>query len=304
MINKLLSFSAAALLLISTACSTSKLAQTDTHDDVYYSMAQAKEAAIQQEKKYITERDVYADEDSYSDSYSGYYDDYTTRINRFYRYSPWRGYYDYDPFYSYSPYGFNRFNRPWGVNVYIGTGFGYRPWFDDYYWGYYGYPYRYNHWGLYSYYNAYPYYGGYYGNYGGYYGGWGRDIQSSPNYRPRPSRGFENISAAPGRTSVTDGARPVDTRSRTERYNDGSSTTTSPRTSSGSSTRPASPRPTRTESARPQRSSDESRGTYTRPTRVENNYPSSGSGSSSSGRSSNNNGGSSSTSGGRPTRGN
>lgn len=318
MANRLLPIFGLASLLMLGACSTSKLSQTDVNDDVYYSVAQAKEAVpvVAQEKKYITNRDAYADEDSYS----GYYDDYSVRINRFYRYSPWRSYYDYyDPFYSYNPYGYNRYSPGVRVNVYVGGGYGYgyNPyWGNNYYGNYYGYPYHHNYWGMQSYYNTYPYYGGYYGNNGSYYGGMGRDVQSSPNYRPRPMRDFENAPNRSGRTSTPNGTGSVrdnsgtitDTRSRTERYND--ENRVSPPSSTGSrtsSTRPPrsieSERPARTSSA-PPRTSDDSR-TSSRPTRIEPSTPSpsytpepSSSGRSDSGSSSG------SSSSGRPSRGN
>lgn len=303
MINKLFPSFATALLFILGACSTERLAQSDTQDDVYYSVAKAKEAevVVQQDKNYVTENEVYADESAYT----GYYDDYSVRINRFYRYTPWRNYYDtwsyYDPFYTYSPY--NRFNsRDFRVNVYVGQSYGYNPfWNDNYYYGYWGYPYNnYNRWGLQSYYNTYPYYGGYYGNNGSYYGGMGRDIQSSPDYRPRPARGFENILNAPGRTSVTPGSAGRDAsgailnpRSRAERYDPRNTGITPPSTGN---TRPAST------SSRPPRSSPEpSRGIEMRPTRVENNFPPPSSGSSPSSGGSDNG---SSSSSARPTRGN
>ncbi len=54
MINKLLFSLTAGSLIMLGACSTSKMAQTDTNDDVYYSIAKAKEAeviaVVQQEK--------------------------------------------------------------------------------------------------------------------------------------------------------------------------------------------------------------------------------------------------------------
>lgn len=320
MINKLLPVFALTSLVMLGSCSTSKIVQTDVNDDVYYSVAEAKEATpvVYQQKEYVTSRDAYADEDSYS----GYYDDYSVRINRFHRYSPWRSYYDtyYDPYYS--PYSYNRYDRRGlNVNIYLGNsyGYGYNPyWMDSYYYGYGYYPYRPNYWGMNSYYNSYPYYpyyGGYYGNSGYYYGGMGRDVQSSPNYRPRPSRDFDAPNAirrttAPDRSGYAPGAGTItDTRSRTERYNDGNRVT--PPSTTGSRT--SSARPTRTESERPVRTSsapsDDSRGSIqSRPTRVESSYPSSGSGSSSSssgsssGRSDSGSGSSSSS--GRPTRGN
>ncbi|HEY0669910.1 MAG TPA: hypothetical protein VGD22_17135 [Sphingobacteriaceae bacterium] len=316
MINRLLPILGIASLVVLGSCSTSKLIQNDVNDDVYYSVAQAKEAVpvVYQEKTHVTERDVYADEDSYS----GYYDDYSVRINRFYRYSPWRNYYDsyYDPFYSYSPYGYNRYSPGVRVNVYIGGGYyGYNPYWNNNYWGYYGYPYRHNYWGMHSYYNTYPYYGGYYGNNGYYYGGMGRDAQSSPNYRPRPVRDFDNISNGTRRPTSPGGSGAIrdnsgvitDTRSRTERYNDGNrvtpSSTTGSRTSSTRPSRTETERPARTSSV-PQRTSDDSR-TYTRPTRIEPSTPSPSydSGSSSSGRGDSGSSSGSSSSG-RPSRGN
>ncbi|HXI01253.1 MAG TPA: hypothetical protein VNI52_13380 [Sphingobacteriaceae bacterium] len=318
MINKLLTPFAAASLLMFVACSTSKLAQTDNNDDVYYSVAQAKEAevvtVVQQEKKYVTESEIYADEESGA----RYYDDYSVRINRFYRYTPWRNYYDTysynDPYYSYNPYTYNRFNnRDLRMNVYIGHGYGYvyRPY--DIYSGYYAPRYNNNYWGLQSYYNTSPYYGNNYGS-GSYYGGMGRDVQSSPDYRPRPVRGFDNIPNGQGTTTNPgtagrDASGTLTTpRSRAQRYGDDNSVTAP---SSGTSNRPAekSSRPTRTDEPRPARTSsmptertDQSRGnTESRPTRAETYTPppSNSGSSSSSGR---DNDGSSSPA--RPNRGN
>lgn len=335
MMKKIVPSIATASLLLLAACSTNKLAQHDYNDDVYYSVAQAKENVtpvydeVPEEPTDKRSDNIVTDRDLYGDDYNNYSFSYADRIHRFHRYSPWRGYYDwyYDPFYRYyNPYAYNpyRYFPRWGFSIHVG----YDPFFHDRYynpygWGYsyygHGYPYAYhpyayNRWGIYSYYNTYPGYG------------IGRTTYASPNYRPRPARGFDNITnGAPGRPATGRGSirtdndgRVIDTRTRAERYGDGRNTTAAPSTTGSrrdvsSSTRPTRTnvsRPTRSTSASPARSSGSSASparTETRPTRTERYTPppapapsndrssSSGSGRSSSG---------SSSSSGRPTRGN
>lgn len=332
MIKKILPSIATVSVLVFGACSTNKLAQQDYNDDVYHSVAQAKEVttpvyddqpaetAEKRSDDYVTDSDLYRDE---HDEYDRYSFGYANRIHRFHRYSPWRSYYDwyYDPFYSY----YNRYpyySPGWSFSIHVGRPYWYDPfYYDRYYYGYnhygYGYPYNsyygygypYNRWGIYSYYNSYPGYG------------IGRTTYASPNYRPRPARGFENITnggsrPATGRGSVrTDNdGRIIDTRTRAERYGDGRSTPGAP--ASTGNTRTSTARPTRTETSRPTRSTGSVSGDRnrtstrssapSRPTRTERYTPppapsapdrssSSGSGRSSSG---------SSSSSGRPTRGN
>ncbi len=330
MIKNLLPSFALLSVILMYGCSSGRLAQQNQNDDVYYSAARAKVVpeAEPQASEYQAETEEYQEPEGeyYEEEYAS--DDYAARIRRFYRYSPWRGYYDYsdpfDPFY----YSYSRFPyyRPGlSLSFYIGRpyydpfsyGFGYGYLGSPYYrygYGYYGYgynPWGYNRWGLYSYYNSYP----------GYYGA-GRTFYASPNYRPRPSRDFDNIYGSPsrpgGRASVRPDGRVTDTRTRAERYGDGRGSGTS---GDVRSTRPAptsTARPTRTEAARPSRSSgtpakssSPSRGeSSSRPTRTERYTPppspaptsqrSSSESSSSSGSSRSSSGSSS----GRPSRGN
>lgn len=165
---------ATAILLLG-ACSTNKLAQQSTTDDVYYSQAKAKEVdyTSQGSPNYRTDEQLYGGGDYRNDDDYDYDFDYgyAARLNRFYYGSPYRSYYDswytysYDPWYSswYSPYGYyDSWAYSPGVSLWLGLGnfggsmWGYNPW------GYYGYGYPSyygNYWGPISYYG----YGGYYG---------------------------------------------------------------------------------------------------------------------------------------------
>lgn len=334
MIKKLLPSFALLSVVLMYGCSSGRLAQQDQNDDVYYSAASAREVPEPEPQvtEYRNESEAYQEQEAYRDQEGEYYeeeyasDDYSARIRRFYRYSPWRGYYDYydpwDPFYySYHRYPYYRpgirfsisYGHPFFYDPYM-YGFGYAYAGYPYYrygYGYYGYgynPWGYNRWGLYSYYNSYPGYG------------LGRTYYASPNYRPRPSRDFDNTYGSPvrpgGRGSVRPDGRTADTRTRAERYGDG-------RTSGSGEirgTRPAatSARPSRTDVSRPSRSSgtparssapSRSESGSSRPTRTERYTPppapastsqrSSGSSSSSSPSRS-----SSGSSSGRPSRGN
>ena len=180
-----------SVVLLFAACSSRKIAATD--DNVYISKARAKEyqpyvrPIVQKqetpvENTYATEEDI-----RYTNDYDYRYDDisFSSRLDRFHNYSPWRNYYDswYD--YRYDPYAFR---SPWSWNVYIGPSYGwnygYNPW--DYN------PYRYrwgNYWGMYSYYNPLPYFPGYYnGNY--------PSISYPYNprtFRPKPGRGGDSM---------------------------------------------------------------------------------------------------------------
>ena len=333
MIKKLLPASALLSLFLISACSTGKVAVQNQNDDVYYSVAQAQEVPEQTETAPVQSDEVATDSDNYREDYleEDYRDyDYATRINRFHRYSPWRSYYDYydfydpfDPFnnrFGYSPY-YNRFYTGLRINLYFG-----RPWYDPFFYGYgarfpyygygygYGYPYGYNRWGgIYSYYNTFP----------GYYSGVGRTYYASPNYRPRPSRDFDNTYGSPergggsGRGSVRPDGRVLDTRTRADRYGEGRSSGSYPSTIRSSRPETTSgARPSRTDVSRPAKSSgtttrsgQNSSGSSARPTRTEQYTPppapastsersSSGSSSSSSPSRS-----SSESSSGRPSRG-
>jgi hypothetical protein len=167
-----------------SSCSTTKLANTESSDDVYFSKAKAGDdptyAAADTYNQNVDQDQDYNDDDYF------YYDDYASRINRFSYYSPF-SYYDnlyygynnyafnngfslgfnYGPYgYGYSPYGYGG----WG----LGLGYGYGGWGlglgYGYGWGGLG-------WGYGGYYGGGYYGGGYYG--GGYYAGG----------TPRPNRG-------------------------------------------------------------------------------------------------------------------
>lgn len=319
MIKNIIYLLAIPSILLLGACATTKTAQQiDQNDDVYYSVAQAKEEAeiVQQPKTEENRNSDYVTNDElYGDAYgNGYYEgDYSSRINRFRNYSPWRNYYDswynsgFDPYYNnfFSPY--NYYSMPsFGFNMGIGSGYynNYNPW------RYYGYNYSGNFWGPYSYYNSYNPYGIGYG--GGYYGGGytNGSIYSSPNYRPRPVRGIENIGMDKGAVAGGSGAiikdgkgNVIQTRGRAERYRDEVSSGTNQATPRTSVTRPqtAAPRPERVSRSQPQRTAQPSR-TSTSPRQ------NSGSQQSSPPPSNNNSGGSRSSGGDssspRPSRGN
>lgn len=284
MMKRLLpSFAAVAILLLG-ACSTNKLAQQNEQvDDAYYTEAQAREQreyrAQAEEKRsepdYVTDEELYGDEDyDYNDR--DYADrNYSARIYRFRNYSPWRSYHDtwydyrYDPYYS-SFNSYNYYNRPaFGINIGFGGYSGY-----NYYnpWRYYGSNYYGNYWGPYSYYNTYnPYYSnGFYGNYGNGYYGIGRPVIVNPNYRTRPNRETDNVrsGAYPGNNGGRIGTSPnrpergatnngtIDRSSQPSRTGTSrpSRTGTPTQERSGATSRPASA-PTETRSSRPQRES-------------------------------------------------
>lgn len=290
-------------LLGLSACSTSKLAQsTSNTDDVYYTEERAKEQPARTQPAYRTDEQLYGG-NNYADSSYSYngWDNYANRIDRFYYNRPYDSwYYRYDPWFD-SYYGLNSWNYRPGFSVSLGWG---SPWFyDDYYYGYYGYPYTGRYWGPYSYYSYYPgyYYGGYYG--GGYYGG---VIRTNPNYRSRPNREtgisrsnpLYNPRLNPGTTGYGNTGRPqrIGSPSNTNRGN----------TVSGRPEQSSTPqRP-----SRPARRQETTRPSYTperqqsRPT--EYSRPQRSSSPSSSGGSYNGGGGSSRSSsgggGGRPSR--
>jgi len=169
-----------------SSCSTTKLANLESSDDVYFSKAKAGDeptyAAVDNQNPNVSQEEAYSDDD---DDYF-YYDDYASRINRFNYYSPF-SYYD-NLYYGYNNYAFNSgfslgFNYgPWGYG-YSPYGYGYGGWGLGY--GF-GLGYGYGGWGL--------GYGGFYG--GGFYGGGyygGGNYYTGGYYntggRPRPNRG-------------------------------------------------------------------------------------------------------------------
>lgn len=268
----------AILFMGSCATRNQTAQQVDQNDDVYYSVAQAKEEAeviaqVKPQNKpgndYVTDDELYRD--GYGDTYSG---DYAERIYRFRNYAPWRSYSNnyysyYDPFYSpYSFYGNSSFNIFVGGN----NGFyNYNPW------RYYGNNYGNNFWGPHSYYNSWNrfglgyvgggYYGGGFGG-GGYYGGRygiGGPVYTSPNYRPRPARssgslpidrGAVNGGAAGGVIRNGNGNVIQSSGTRSGRYNGNPNTQG---TSGGRTQQQPAPRPERIQQAQPQRTSQPDR---------------------------------------------
>ena len=307
--NLLLPVLAASALLLG-ACSSQKLAQDSSDDDVYFTSAKAKEIPVpvasnsqpQKEKSYKTDEQLYGG-GNYTDQ--DYYDDYNydygyaSRLNRFYGRSPWRSAY-YDSWYSYGYYPWYTyrydpfFYDPWyyspGTSIWVGIGSYPRyGWHDNYYWRYYGSYYNSPYWGPYSYNNVYP---GYYG--GGYYGGSNRHNNNNRNYRARPDMGSGNPNVnygnSRGRNSETIVIDRNGNRVSRPTRNDGSSSNPS----AGQSGRTSS-RPTR----------DESRPVYQEPYSRPSNTGNSGnttSSSPSSGNSGNSGSGGGSSRGARPTR--
>jgi len=296
-------------ILFLGSCASTKTAQLiDQNDDVYYSIAKAREVdpVVFAKNEGKNSSDYVTDDELYGDSYSnyGYYNDYTSRFNRFRTYAPSLGYYNslygfnYDPFFNNSYFPNNYFV---GSSFNIGLGFGgfnYNPWRN---FGYnYGYGYGSNFWGPYSFYNSFNSFGNTNGYYGGNYSGiYSSPAFNTPNYRPRPSRTTDNLTIDRG--SVIGGSSGVIykdpngniiSRGRAERYGD----QIRPNATSGTRNQPVV-KPDRVNQNPPQRVTQPER-IYTAPPRQD-----SGSGSSRSNPSpSNNNGGGSSSS--RPSRGN
>lgn len=290
--------------IVVSSCSAPKYAQQNTvSDDVYNTTAQAKEYVPQ-----AVSQSVNSDSNT-NDEYYGtndpYYDmSYSSRINRFYYGSPWRGY--YDPYFDY--YGMNAypwygmsgswgrfyspFYDPWAYGWGGGWGLGWSyasPW-----WGY-------NNFGWNSYYGGGFLGGGYYG--GGFYTGRTTIV---PDYNARPTRGSTSGYRPTRPAGAMGGITPG--RDRGQSYTPGSNRTSTVGSSRGTSSGSGSngstgtmSRPTRTSTPAPTRES------YTPPARTERSYtpPPSSSGSSSRGSSGGNYGGGSSSGGGggRPTRG-
>ncbi len=256
--NYLLTSMLAVATVVVTSCSAPKLAQQSTvSDDVYNTTAQAKEYT-----KPAPVQNAYndADDEGYGTS-DPYYDmDYSSRINRFYYGSAFRPY--YDPFYD-GYYGYNGYSPYYGSGFSFGLGLGfgwgnpfYSSWYSPYSWGMYD-PF----WGFNNYYGgAYGgfYGGGYYG--GGYYGGGYGGGYYSGNYNnsPRPDRGRENGVGYPrGNSNYGSG---------TTRTTNGVSVSNTRRSDrSGNSTTNSAPRPTRTQDYTPPQRTESSRPTYTPP---------------------------------------
>jgi hypothetical protein len=194
------------------SCATSKLAQTKPADDVYNSVAKAREVEVvlpaQNQQAQVQNRGQ-EEYDEYYGTSNPYYDmDYSSRINRFYNGYSFQGYYDpyFDNYYygnsyensNYLGYGLG-WNNGYGLGGWgggFGGGFGYGSiWSNPFYYGNSGYgwnnPYGWNSWGPNSYYDRYGWGGGYYGGGGwgiggGYYGGNGGVYTNRGYNRPRP----------------------------------------------------------------------------------------------------------------------
>jgi len=316
--NQLFTCILAATALLVSACSTQKVSQTTAiPDDVYGSVAQAREYKPSAPVQTAVENSSNTT-DYYGTSDPRFDMDYSSRIDRFYYGNQNRNY--YDPYYNY--YGYNSYYSPYfSLNAYFGNAYSnfYRPYYNNY-WSYYGSPYYNNYWGPYSYNNPYYYGGGFYGGgfYGGGYGGGYYVGRNDPNYGARPIRGSENgvnrggrsgyagngVGGAPTRgNSFGDGT----SRPRTEMYNPSNGTSGTRTNSTGSEARPSrgtstnnDARPSRGTSsdARPTRNDAPSRPAPTyNPPPQQSSPPPSNSGGRSSGGSSGGGGG------GRPTRG-
>jgi len=314
-VNHFLTSTLAAATLLVASCSTQKLAQNNSADDVYNTTAQARVYKYSPPPQTAQIDTTRSNDPNYRASDPDYDMDYASRIDRFYYGSPNRVY--FDDYYNF--YGYNSWYNPYSFSLGFNYGWnnwywGYNRWSNPYYssWYYYGSPYYWNTWGPYSYYS--PWYGGgYYG--GGYWGGgWGGSVivRNNENYRPRPNRGAENgIGSRPNGSIIDRSSRSGGnigntgrTGSRPESYNP----TTNGTMSRGNSNNTRDSRPSRASSSnnggdngyRPTRTSESSRPTYTPPPSSSSNGSSSGrtGGSSSSGSSS-----SGGSSGGRPTRG-
>ena len=265
-VNHFLTSTLAATALLVASCSTQKLAQNNTADDVYNTTAQArvyKYAPPVQTAQIDTSRY----DANYRSSDESYDMDYASRIDRFYYGSPNRVY--FDDYYNF--YGYNSWYNPYDWSLGFNYGWGFNRWLNPYSaWGFYGSPYFMNTWGPYSYWGG-GFGGGYWG--GSYWGGggWGGNIiVRNDNYRPRPNRGTDGSSTRPtgrfngytpargsasngvGRPTrpqsynpATNGAtRPTNTSGgRPSRMNEGMSRPTPTRESYSPPSRPSSPPP-------------------------------------------------------------
>lgn len=210
------------------SCSTTKLAQTSTSDDVYNTVAKAREVEAYvppQNQVQAQEQNDYGDE--YYGTSNPYYDmDYSSRINRFHNGSNFRGY--YDPYYenfaygnsygatNYLGYGVGGWNNGYGMNFGLGWGGGYgwggSIWNNPFYYGNMGFGWNnwgWNNWGPYSYYDRFGWggggYGGGWGIGGGYYGG---GIYTNNNYRPRPGSNDRGVPRSYGNGNAGNAGRP------------------------------------------------------------------------------------------------
>jgi len=284
-VNHFLTSTLAATALFVASCSTQKLAQNNTADDVYNTTAQArvyKYAPPVQTAQIDTSRY----DANYRSSDESYDMDYASRIDRFYYGSPNRVY--FDDYYNF--YGYNSWYNPYDWSLGFNYGWGFNRWRNPYSsWAFYGSPYFMNTWGPYSYWgNGFGWGGGFGGGYWG-GGGWGGNvIVRNDNYRARPNRGIDGSNArptgrfngnVPSRGNMDNGVgRPT----RPQSYNPAANGAT---------------RPANTSNGRPSRMNEgnsrpaPTRETYSTPSRPSS-PPASSSGS-----------GSSSGGGGRPTRG-
>src|SRR5215217_4811691 len=95
--NYLITSMLALTTLVVASCSAPRFAQNNSYDDVYNSVAQAKEYKQQVPVRNSDDRDSeYNNQDEFYGASDPYYDmDYSSRINRFSYGGPsWRGYYD------------------------------------------------------------------------------------------------------------------------------------------------------------------------------------------------------------------
>lgn len=309
------------------SCSTSKLAQSNANDDVYNTVAKAREVEY---RAPAPQQQQYAQNDQEYDEYYGtsnpYYDmDYSSRISRFSNGYSWRGYYDpyYDNYYYVNSYGNTNFlgyggggwnsgyglgwNNGFGWNGGFGWGggFGYGSiWNNPYNYGYFGYNPWYSGWGMNSYYDRFGwgggFYGGGYGYGGGYYGGGFGGSYTNRNSRPRPNREGDNrgsygsSGSRPSSISGNYGRPAVSTNNsgRPERWSNGNNGSPANNGQGRVGTRPS-----RDDSYRPQPQTQQVQPS-SRPDRGSYSPPPQSSGSSGGGSSSGGGGG-----GGRPTRG-
>jgi hypothetical protein len=297
------------------SCSTSKLAQTNASDDVYNTVAKAKE--VEYRAPAVAQQAQVDYDDEYYGTSNPYYDmDYSSRINRFYNGSSWRGYYDpyFDNYYYGNSYGNSNYlgyGLGWNSGYGLGGWGGYYGsiWNNPFYYGNLGYGwnspyYGWNSWGPNSYYDRYGWGGGYYGGgwgYGGGYYGGSFGSFTNRNNRARPNRDGENRGAYGNNgTSFapnSNNGRPIATSNnagRPERWSNGNNNGSNVNGQAGR----VSSRPSRDDSFRPQTqqtqpASRPDRGSYSPP-------PSQSSGGNSSGGGSSSGGGGG---GGRPTRG-
>lgn len=261
--------------IVVTSCSAPRLAQQNSNDDVYNSVAQAREYRQQvpvRQSEYDDQGDDYGTSDPFYDM------DYSSRINRFSYANPsFMGY--YDPYFDGGWYG----NYGMSLGMGFGVGFGYSPfygsiWNSPYYgWGNYYSPfYGYNNYYGNGFYGGGLWGGGYWG--GGFYTGRTTNVQ---DYRPRPNRGSSGYIGNGGnnymspRSSRGQSTGTIISSGRPARgdgnYNLGArpSSTQGTRPSRTETVRPSteSSRPSRTESSRPATSES------SRPTRQESSRP-------------------------------